>query len=207
MSQKIFDKTLVAILKSEVALKFNKPAYAGICVLELSNLLMYEFHYDYIKSKYDNKSKLLFTDTDSLIYEIKTEDDYEDFSSNKVMFNLNNYSTKSKYYDDSNKLVIGKMKDKAGSIAVQEFFGLKTKMNLFLVNDNSKHKKAKDVNRNIVATISHFECQHVLFDNKFLIHSMKSYRIGTYRIIKISLLCFDDKIYIQNNRHDGLALG
>ena len=103
MSQKIFDKTLVAILKREVALKFNKPAYAGICVLELSNLLMYEFHYDYIKS--------------------------------------------------------------------------------------------------------HFECQHVLFNNKFLIHSMKSHRIGTYRIIKISLLCFDDKIYIQNNRHDGLALG
>ena len=60
---------------------------------------MYEFHYDYIKNRYDNKSKLLFTDTDNLIYEIRTEDVYEDFSSNKEMFDFNNYSTKSKYYE------------------------------------------------------------------------------------------------------------
>ena len=70
---------------------------------------MYEFHHDYIKNKHDNKSKLLFTDTDSLIYEIKTEDVFEDFGSNKEMFDSNNYSTESKHYDDSNKLVIGKM--------------------------------------------------------------------------------------------------
>ena len=57
---------------------------------------------------YDDKSKLVFTDTDSLIYEIKTEDVYEDFSSNKEMFDFSNYSTKSKYYDNSSKLVFGK---------------------------------------------------------------------------------------------------
>ena len=93
-----------------VPLKLNKSAYIGMCILLLNKVLMYEFHYDYIKNKYDNKSKLLFTDTDSLMYEIKTEDVYEDFSSNKEMFDFSNYSTKSKYYDDSNKLVIGKMK-------------------------------------------------------------------------------------------------
>ena len=59
-----------------------------MCILELSKVLMYEFHYDYIKNKYDNKSKLLFTDTDSLMYEIKTEDVYEDFGSNKEMLIL-----------------------------------------------------------------------------------------------------------------------
>ena len=58
---------------------------------------MYEFHYDYIKNRYDNKSKLLFRDTDSLMYEIKTEDVYEDFSSDKEMFGFSNYLTKSKY--------------------------------------------------------------------------------------------------------------
>ena len=68
---KIFDNNLVAIRKSKLALKLNKPAYIGMCVLELSKMLMYEFHYDYIKNKYDNKSKLLFTDTESLMYEIK----------------------------------------------------------------------------------------------------------------------------------------
>ena len=103
---------------------------------------MYKFHYDNIKNKYDNKLKLLFTDIDSLIYKIKTEDVYEDFSSNKQMFDFSNYSTKSKYYDNSNKLVIGKMKDETGSIVIEEFVRRKQKTYLFLVN-NSEHKKQK----------------------------------------------------------------
>ena len=103
MWHKIFDNNLVVIRKSKVALKLNKPAYIGMCILELSKILMYEFHYDYSKNKYDNKSRLLFTVTDSLMYEIKTEDVYEDFSSDKEMFDFSNYSTKLKYYDNSNK--------------------------------------------------------------------------------------------------------
>ena len=66
MMHKIFDNNLVVKRKSKLALKLNKPAYIGMCILELSKVLMYEFHYHYIKNKYDNKSKLLFTDTDSL---------------------------------------------------------------------------------------------------------------------------------------------
>ena len=92
MSHKLFDNNLVAIGKGKVPFKPNNPVYIGICILELSKVLMYEFHYDYIKNKYDNKSKLLFTDTDNLMYEIKTEDVYEDFSSNKEMFDFSNYS-------------------------------------------------------------------------------------------------------------------
>ena len=92
-----------------------------MCILDLSKVLMYEFHYDYIKNKYDNISKLLFADTDSLMYGIKTEDVYEDFSSNKEMFGFSNYSAKSKYYDNSNKLVIGEMKDETGGVAIEEF--------------------------------------------------------------------------------------
>ena len=74
MSQKEFDNNLVEIRKSKLALKLNKPAYIGMCISELSKVLMYQFHYDYIKNKYDNKSKLLFTDTDSLMFKIKTGD-------------------------------------------------------------------------------------------------------------------------------------
>ena len=84
------------IRKSKVTLTLNKPKYIGMCILELSKVLMYGFHFDYIKNKYGNSSSLLFTDTDSLMYEIKTEDIYEDFSSNKEMFDFSNYSTKSK---------------------------------------------------------------------------------------------------------------
>ena len=111
MSHIIFENDLIAICKNKVTLTLNKLAYIGKCILELSKVSMYEFHYDYIENKYFNNSKLLFTDTDSLMYEIKTEDVYEDFSNKKETFDFSNYSTKSKYYDGSNKLVIGKMKD------------------------------------------------------------------------------------------------
>ena len=85
MSHKIFDNDLVTIRKHKFALTLNKPPYIGICILELSKVLMYESHHDYIKNKYGNKSRLLFTDTDSLMYEIKTEDVYEDFSNDKIL--------------------------------------------------------------------------------------------------------------------------
>ena len=88
MSQKILDKYLVVMCKSKVALTLNKPACIVICILELSKVLMYEFHYDYIENKYDNKSKLLFTDTDSLMYVIKIEVDCENFNINKEMFDF-----------------------------------------------------------------------------------------------------------------------
>ena len=90
------------------------------------------------------------------MYEIKTEDVYEDFRNDKEMFDCSNYSAKSKYVD-SNKLVVGKMKDEAAAFANEEFVGLKSKMYLFLVDDNREHKKTKGVSKNVVATISHNE--------------------------------------------------
>ena len=205
MSHKILDNNLVAIHKRKLRLKLNKPVYIGICISELCKLLIHEFHYDYIKNKYGKKSKVLFRNTDSLIYETKTEDFYKDCSDDKEMFEFSNYSMKSKYYDNSNKLVIGKRwdddnsnklvvgkrKDKTGGVTIEEFVRVEPKMYLFLV-DNSEHKKSKSVKRNVVATISHNEYKDV------------EYKVIQY---KISLTCFDDKIYIQNNEYDGLALG
>ena len=83
MSHKILDINLLAIRKNKVTLTFNKPAYIGICILELSEVLMYELIYDYIKNKYGNNSRLFFTVTDSLMYELKTEGVYKDFSNGK----------------------------------------------------------------------------------------------------------------------------
>ena len=74
---------LVAIRKSKVTLTLNKHAYNGVCILDLSIALMHTFHYDYIKNKYRDNSKLLFTYTGSLMYEIKTKDVYEDFSKDR----------------------------------------------------------------------------------------------------------------------------
>ena len=80
---------------------------------------MYKFHYDYNKNNCDNNSKLLFIDIDScLIHEIKTKYVYEDFSKDKEMFDFSSYSTKSKY-NDSNKLVVRKIKDETSGAVLQ----------------------------------------------------------------------------------------
>ena len=120
------------------------------------------------------------------------------------MFDFSNYLAKSKYYDNSNKLAIGKINKKATGVAIEEFFGLKPKMYSYLVNDNSELKKGKGVNRNVVATISHNEYKDVSLNKKCLRQSInriqsKDHKIGTYEINKISLSCFDEKIYVQNN--------
>ena len=115
---KIFDNHLVAIHKNKVTLTLNKPAYTGMCISELSNVLIYEFTMIILKNKYSNNPRLLFTDTDSFMYVIKIEDVYENFSNNKEMFDFSNYSTKSKYCDNSNKLVVGKMKDETARVTI-----------------------------------------------------------------------------------------
>ena len=132
----------------------------------------------YIKNKYILKINMvatqdyysLFTDTDSLMYEINTEDVYKDFSNDKEMFDFSNFSTKSNYYDNSNKLVVGKIKDKTAGVVMEESVGLKPKIYLYLVDDNSEHKKAKGINKNVVATISHDEYKDVLLNKKCLRH-------------------------------------
>ena len=80
MLQKLIDTDLVAIHKSKVALTLDKHAYLRMCIVVLNKVLICDFHYDYIKNKYSNNSRLLFTDTDSLTQEIKTKHVYEDFS-------------------------------------------------------------------------------------------------------------------------------
>ena len=104
------------------------------------------------------------------------------------------------------------MKDGTPGAAIEEFLGLKPKIYSYLVDDNSEHKKAKGINKNVLATISHNEYKDFLLNKKCLRHSMnriqsKDHKIGTYEINKISLSCLDDKVYIQNNGYDGYALG
>ena len=87
---------------------------------------MYDFHYNFIKNNFD--AELLFTDTDSLAYEIKSEDVYEEFFKHKDLFEFSNYPKDSKFFDLSNKKVIGKIKDEFGGVIVEVFAGSKSKM-------------------------------------------------------------------------------
>ena len=109
VSQKIFSKNFVADHRIKPVLTLNRPIHVGFSILELSKSLMYEFHYKYIKNKFD--AKLLFTDTDSSVYEIKSKNVYEDFYLDKDLFDLSDYLLHSKFFDPINKKVIGKMKD------------------------------------------------------------------------------------------------
>ena len=125
---------------------------------------MYKFHYDYIKNKYGNNSRLLFTDTDSLMYEMKTEDVYE----GKEMFDFSNYSRKSKHYNDSNKLLVDKLKDQKRGVTIKELARLKPKIYSFLVNNNNGPDKANDVNKISVARISHSKYKVYLLNMRYL---------------------------------------
>ena len=88
----IFDENLVSIHMKGTKLKFNKPVYCGMAILDLSKTLMYVFHYNYIKRNYDENAKRLSTDTDLLCYEIKTEDFFKDISQDvDQKFNTSNY--------------------------------------------------------------------------------------------------------------------
>ena len=100
---KIFNEYLVAVHKIKETLTLNRPAYVGMCILDLSKTLMYNFHYNYIKKKYGDKAKLLFTDTDSLTYEIEAEDVYQDFWNDKDRFDNSDYPESSPYFDKTNK--------------------------------------------------------------------------------------------------------
>ena len=93
------------------------------------------------------------------------------------------------------------MKDETDRVAINEFVGLKPKMYSFLVDDGSEHKKAKCVNKNVVATISHDEYKYFLLNKKCLRHSMSRIQGKVHRIGAL----FEDKIYIQNNGYNGLA--
>ena len=125
---KIINKNLVVVNMMKSRLVLNKPVYVGMCILDLSKTLMYDFHYNFIKSKYGEKAILLFSDTDSLCYLIKTEDVYEDLLEHRDMFDNSDYPQSSKIFFSENKKVIGKFKDEAAGMIIIEFVGLKPKM-------------------------------------------------------------------------------
>ena len=136
ITRKVFDKYYVAFHEIKQVLTLKKPIYVGFTVLGLSKWLMYDFHYNFIKKHFD--AKLLFTDTDSLTYEIKSEDVYEEFFKHKHLFDFNNFSKDSKFYDNQNEMVAGKIKDEYKGISITKFVGSKSKMNCILLDDGKE---------------------------------------------------------------------
>ena len=160
ISQKICSKNFVAIHQIKPILTLDKPIYVGFSILDLSKLFVHKFHYDYIKNKFD--AKLLFTDTDSLVYKIKGEDVYEESYKDKHLFDFSEYPVDLKFFDPTNKRVISKMKDQFKGEIISEFVGLKSKMYSLISIKDEEVTKAKGVNKKI----KHKEFVDVLFNKK-----------------------------------------
>ena len=149
---------------------------------------------------------MLFTDTDSLVYEIKAGNVYDQCFKDKHLFGFSGYPKDSVYYDISNKNILGKMKDELNGVKTVEFVGLKSKMYSFIADNDKEVNKAKGVNKKV----RHNEYVDVIFNKKVMRHKMKRiqsklHEIGTYDLNKISLSCFDDNIYVLDDGINTLA--
>ena len=155
---KIFGENLISVHMKKTSLLMNKPVYLGACILDLSKTLMYDFHFNYIKPKYGNKAKLLFTDTDSLMYEIETEDFFKDISGDvKDRFDTSDYPENhpSGIPTGENKKVLGMIKDEAAGKIIKEFVGLRAKLYSYKLDEGEETKKCKGIKKQVVKSIKH----------------------------------------------------
>ena len=213
---KIFSENLVSVHMRKTSLTMNKPIYLGMCILELSKIIMFDFHYNYIKSKYADKAKLLFTDTDSLMYEIQTEDFYKDISGDvKDKFDTSDYPENhpSGIPTGENKKVLGMMKDEVAGKIIKEFVGLRSKLYSFVMDDGGETKKCKGIKKQVVErSIMHEHYKTCLKTGKELLRKqniLRSYNheVYTEEVNKVALSALDDKRYILSDGMDTLALG
>ena len=213
ISCKIFNENLMAVHKVKETLTLNRPAYVGMCILDLSKMLMYDFHYNCMKKNYGNRARLLFTNTDSLTYQIEAKDVYKDFWNDKDMFDNSDYPENSPYYCNANKKVIGKFKDEACGVLITEFIGLKSKMYSYVKDNEKSGRTAKGIKKNIIKNnIKHEDYKNMLMNNDQMHHRMKTIRsqrhqLGSFEINKVSLSCFDDKCHIHDNGISSYAYG
>ena len=215
---RIFTPDIAAISLQKLTTKIDKPTYVGFAVLEYAKLLMYDFHYNHVMKQWpDGKAKLILTDTDSLLYEIETEDVYEDIQNNpelRAWMDTSNYPTDHPLHTRDNEMVIGKMKDEcSGKVngtrrlkIMTDVVGLRAKMYSFVVYDPvtntfTETRKAKGIQKQSIETITHQDYIKQLKDpheNRVTVR-----RIGhmfhivlTYEQSKRALSAFDDKRYL-----------
>ena len=184
----------------KVKVVMNKPVYLGQAILDLSKIAMYEFHYNYMKSKYsDDKLKLCYMDTDSLIYEIETSNFYEDIAGNvENRFNTSGYKNNRPLPVSKNKKVIGSMKDELEGDIMTEFVTLRPKMYSYRVG-KEELQKCKGIKKCVVWKMISFEdykkCLfegEVSYRSQIMLRSLK-HEVKTLEVNKLSLSRDNDK--------------
>ena len=212
----IFCEDLVAIHMKKTSLTMNKPIYLGMSILDLSKTVMYDFHYKYIKPKYEDKAKLLLTDTDSLMYEIETEDFYKDIIGDvKYKFDTSKYPKNhiSGIPNGCNENVLGMFKDEAAGRCIEEFVGLRAKLYSYKMFEGNENKRCKGITKPVIkASITHEDYKTCLFTGKEQLRKMPvirshSHEVYTEEINKVALCSDDDKRYILEDGINTLAWG
>lgn len=173
---------------------------------------MFKFHYNHIKEIYGNDATLLFTDTDSLTYHIKTDDIYKDMREFPKIYDTSDYPPNHPSYSLHNKKEIGCFKDELNSEPIIQFVGLKAKMYSILA-EKSEKRTAKGVNRNVLKhKIRHnhyLECLRnptVMRNKQFNIQSI-NHHLHTVSVNKVSLSAFDDKRFLMKGGIKSYAYG
>ena len=205
-TMKLIEENLSIIEMKKVKVKMNKPIYLGLCILEISKIIMYEFWYDYVKNKYGNKARLCYTDTDSFVINVKTNDLYKDISQDvNESFDTSNYTFDRPLPKGKNKKVIGLMKDELGGGIITEFVALRPKTYPYITNDFTELKKAKGTKKCVVKKMLRFsDYKNCLFSNGKVLKSQQRFKsenhsVYTENINKIAVSCDDDKRIVTSD--------
>lgn len=213
-SRSIFSEDLVAIQLARTEIVIRKPIYVGLCVLDISKTLIYDFHYGYMRKRIGDKCKVLYTDTDSLIYEIKDLNIYEIMKQDIDKFDTSDYPEENEFgMPCKNKKVIGLMKDECNGHIMSEFIGLRSKMYSILIQNEKLIKKAKGVKSRVVKNVITFDdYRECLFNEKIINCEQNNIRsrlhiVRTEKQKKVALSPYDDKRYLVPTCTDTLPWG
>ena len=208
----LFGENLMGCEMGKIKVAMNKPVYLGQAILDLSKIVMYEFHYDYMVPKYGlEKLKLCYMDTDSLVYHIKTEDFYKDIANDvEARFDTSGYNKTDlrPLPIGLNKKVIGLMKDKLGGAIMTEFVALSPKLYSYKKLDGSEDKKCKGIKKCVVKkTLTFEDYKTCLLKNSTEYRSQLMFRsekneVHTIEVNKVALNRDDDK---RISRKDGIS--
>ena len=199
-TMKLVDDNLAIIEMRKIKVKMNKPIYLGLSTLELSKITMYEFWYDYVKVKYEDRIKLCYMDTDSFVLNVRTEDFYKDISEDvKYRFDTSNFNCDRPLPIGVNKKVVGPMNDELGGGIITEFVALRPKVYSYITDDLVELKKAKGTKKCVVKKMPGFnDYRKCLFEKGKILKSQQRFKsenhsVYTESINKIALSCDDDK--------------
>ena len=213
-SFELFDHGLCAVERRKQSVLLNRPTYTGQAVLDISKEIMYNFHYNVMKKRYGSQITVLGTDTDSLIYEIRTEDIYKDMAEMSSYFDTSDYPPEHPLFSVKNKKMFGKFKDEMNGVPIKSFVGLRPKMYSFKRKDDVQKSVGKGIPKpSLKSQLTYQDYETCLKDmtiksvNFSKISTDQKHHLFTTFSTKRGLSCYDDKRYLLKNNIQTLAYG